>query len=126
MRCKRCAALGGRCPTHAAHDAATEKRRAEAAARPGRILCRHCGLYAANRHRGLCWTCYQDRAVRALYPSSNPDWYGGGRDVNGGYALPPGPTDALPGTPEKWRAFRERIRLCVALHHPDDARVSLV
>lgn len=31
-------------------------------------LCRHCRRRKANRARGLCWTCDQTPAVRALYP----------------------------------------------------------
>lgn len=32
--------------------------------------CRHCGK-KANRPRGLCWNCYYDPAIGALYPSQN-------------------------------------------------------
>ena len=36
--------------------------------------------------------------------------------------LPPSPTNALPGSPEKVRVLAERVRLGVALWHPLDAR----
>ncbi len=36
--------------------------------------------------------------------------------------LPPGPTDALPGSEEKVRVLAERARQRLALWHPLDAR----
>ncbi len=30
--------------------------------------CRHCGASAGSRPRNLCWRCYDDPAIRALYP----------------------------------------------------------
>lgn len=35
----------------------------------GRPTCKHCRKAVAYRPRGLCWCCYQDRAIRALYPA---------------------------------------------------------
>ncbi len=37
--------------------------------------------------------------------------------------LPPGPTDALPGSEEKIRVLAERARLGLPLWHPLDARL---
>ena len=31
--------------------------------------CKHCGQKPAIRPRGLCWHCFEDLAIRALYPS---------------------------------------------------------
>ncbi len=39
-------------------------------------------------------------------------------------ALPPAPTAALPGTPEKVAVLRERARLRQALWHPRDATLT--
>jgi hypothetical protein len=46
-------------------------------------------------------------------------------DFNGAADLPPRPTDALPGTPEKVAILAERARLGVALWHPLDAPMDI-
>jgi hypothetical protein len=84
------------------------------------MLCRHCHRKPGNRRRGLCYRCWCRPAVRALYPEKR-GWHGREDDRNGGYALPLEPTDAPPGSPEKWQVFSERVRLRVSLHHPLDA-----
>ena len=33
-----------------------------------RKLCLHCQKHAVNRPRGLCWTCYKDKAICEQYP----------------------------------------------------------
>jgi hypothetical protein len=40
-------------------------------------VCQHCKARPTREGRRLCWTCRQDPAVRALYPSGNP-WVGRG------------------------------------------------
>lgn len=35
------------------------------------MICRHCEKRNANRHRGLCWSCYYKPGVRELYPSTS-------------------------------------------------------
>jgi hypothetical protein len=34
--------------------------------------CRHCGRWAKDRRRGLCWKCYEDEEVRLRYRSQSP------------------------------------------------------
>ena len=33
------------------------------------VLCQHCERKKAIRPRTLCWRCYADKAIRALYPA---------------------------------------------------------
>jgi len=33
------------------------------------VMCRHCGQRPPNRPRQLCWPCYKEPAIRALYPA---------------------------------------------------------
>lgn len=35
--------------------------------------CQHCKTKPANRYRGLCWSCFENRGVRDLYPSRQLD-----------------------------------------------------
>src|SRR5262249_29501482 len=65
------------------------------------MLCRHCQRVKSNRPRGLCWSCYYTPGVRDLYPSTSKFARRGVGNFNGRSKLPPCPTDALPGTPEK-------------------------
>jgi hypothetical protein len=82
------------------------------------MICRHCEKTPANRPRGLCWSCYYTPGVRELYPSA---CVRGIEDFLGKAPLPPAPTDALPGSPEKVAILEERARRRQALWHPDDA-----
>jgi hypothetical protein len=41
-------------------------------------------------------------------------------NFSGNRPLPPFPTQAIPGTPEKIAVFVERLRMRVSLFHPDD------
>ncbi len=84
-------------------------------------LCRHCQKSNASRPRGLCWSCYYTPGVRALYPSSSKFARRGVLDFNGRSPLPPFPTRALPGSPEKIAVLQQRASLRVSLWHPDDA-----
>ena len=85
------------------------------------MLCRHCGRVPSNRPRGLCWSCYYRPGVRELYPSTSKFARRGLDDFNGRVPLPPAPTGALPGTPEKVAILEERARLGLSLWHPLDA-----
>jgi hypothetical protein len=69
----------------------------------------------------LCWSCYYTPGVRELYPSTSKFARRGVGDFNGRARLPPQPTAALPGTPEKLAILCERARLRQALWHPQDA-----
>ena len=80
--------------------------------------CRHCGLWKANRPRGLCWHCFYTPGVREQYPRGSRVGVGGGC---GGYRTPAAPTSARPGSPEKVAVLEERARLGLSLWHPLDA-----
>jgi hypothetical protein len=85
------------------------------------MLCRHCQKVKPNRPRGLCWSCYYSPCVRDQFPSTSKFARRGVGNFNGRGKLPPVPTDALPGTPEKVDIMAERARLGVSLWHPLDA-----
>jgi hypothetical protein len=89
--------------------------------------CRHCRRAKVSRPRGLCWACYYTPGVRELYPVTSKfgRWGVGARPGACERLLPAGPTDALPGTPEKVTVLEERALRGVALWHPDDARASV-
>jgi hypothetical protein len=84
--------------------------------------CRHCGQNPVSRPRGLCYACFYNPAVRRLYPPTSKFARQGNGTGHGGYRLPPEPTDALPGTPEKVAVLEERARLRQCLWHPEDAK----
>ena len=84
-------------------------------------ICRHCRRAPVTRARGLCYRCYYGRGVRALYPSTSKFARHGVEDFNGRALLPPFPTPAMPGTPEKIAILQQRASLGVELWHPDDA-----
>jgi hypothetical protein len=85
------------------------------------MLCRHCQRVPSNRPRGLCWSCYYTPGLRERYPSTSKFARRGLDDFNGKAALPPQPTPAMPGTPEKIAILEERARLRQSLWHPMDA-----
>jgi hypothetical protein len=89
------------------------------------MLCRHCHRVPSNRPRGLCWSCYYTPGVRDLYPSTSKFARRGVGDFNGRACLPPLPTAALPGTPEKVAVLIERARLRQGLWHPADAPMDV-
>jgi hypothetical protein len=88
------------------------------------MLCRHCKRSEATRPRGLCWTCYYAPGVRERYPSTSKYAHRGVDDFNGLPFLPPLPTRARPGTPEKLAILEQRARLRLALWHPQDATMD--
>lgn len=84
--------------------------------------CRHCQRARANRPRGLCWACYHTPGMRERYPiTSKCARRGEIEDFTGTAPLPAGPTEALPGTPEKLAVLEERARGRQTLWHPGDA-----
>jgi hypothetical protein len=85
------------------------------------MLCRHCQRVRSNRPRGLCWSCYYTPGLREQYPSTSKFARRGLDDFYGKTALPPAPTSAMPGTPEKIAILEERARLRQSLWHPMDA-----
>ena len=87
-------------------------------------LCRHCKRVRPNRPRGLCWSCYYKPGVRDRYPSTSKFARRGVQDFNGRVVLPPRPTQAMPGSPEKVAILEQRARLGQSLWHPDDARFN--
>ena len=88
-------------------------------------MCRHCGVARSNRPRGLCWACYYAPGVRDRYPSTSKFARRGVGNFNGLGDLPPAPTLAVPGSPEKVAVLEERARLGLALWHPLDAPMDL-
>jgi hypothetical protein len=88
------------------------------------MLCRHCGRAKVNRPRGLCWSCYYTPGLRDRYPSTSKFGRRGIGDFNGKVPLPPEPTSALPGTPEKVSVLEQRARRRQALWHPGDASLD--
>jgi hypothetical protein len=88
------------------------------------MLCRHCQRVRSNRPRGLCWSCYYKPGLREQYPSTSKFARRGLDDFNGTPGLPPQPTSAMPGTPEKIAILAERARLRQSLWHPQDAPVD--
>lgn len=84
------------------------------------VLCRHCEIRPVNRPRGLCWTDYYAPGVKELYPSTSKYARRGVGNFAGCAPLPPKPTTAAPGTPEKIAVLRQRAELGLQLHHPHD------
>src|SRR6476661_8376311 len=84
--------------------------------------CRHCSKSKVNRPRGLCWSCYYTPGVKELYPSTSKYARRGVGNFTGTAPLPPVPTTAVPGSPEKLAVLEQRARAHLALWHPADAR----
>jgi len=87
-------------------------------------ICRHCQKVKANRPRRLCWSCYYRPGVRVQYPSESIYGNRGVDDFNGRAKLPPAPTGALPGSPEKIAILTQRAAARQALWHPLDATLA--
>jgi hypothetical protein len=88
------------------------------------MICRHCQKRRVTRPRGLCWTCYYTEGVREQYPSMSKFGRRGPGNFNGKAKLPPFPTLALPGSPEKIAILEQRALLRQALFHPQDATLA--
>ncbi len=85
-------------------------------------VCRHCNRSKVNRPRGLCWSCYYTPGVKDKFPSTSKYARRGVGNFSGNAPLPPIPTTAAPGTPEKLAVIELRARMKQALFHPADAR----
>ena len=72
--------------------------------------CRHCSKSKVNRPRGLCWSCYYTPGVKELYPSTSKYARRGVGNFTGNAPLPPVPTTAAPGTPEKLAVLEQRAK----------------
>ncbi len=83
--------------------------------------CRHCRKAPVSRPRGLCFRCYYRPGVKKMFPpllqarfvSKLADFSGLGK-------LPPCPTSAAPGTPEKVAVLAQRAQAGCRLFHPED------
>lgn len=84
-------------------------------------VCRNCGRAKVNRPRGLCWSCYYTPGVKDRYPSTSKYARRGVGNFTGNAPLPPIPTTAAPGSPEKLEVLAQRARNKQALWHPLDA-----
>lgn len=82
-------------------------------------LCRHCNKSTATRPRGLCWSCHNNQAVRAMYPSTSKFASRGFGVSNDARPLPE-PTDVMPGTPDKVAVLRSRAESGQQLFHEAD------
>ena len=87
-------------------------------------ICRHCSKCKVNRPRGLCWSCYYTPGLRERYPSTSKFARRGVGSFNRRVSLPPAPTEAPPGSPEKVAVLELRASLGQSLWHPDDASMS--
>jgi hypothetical protein len=85
------------------------------------MLCRHCQNAPVSRPRKLCWNCYYTPAVRALYPSTSKFGRRGPGNFYGLAPMPPFPTQAMPGSPEKIALLTQRAQQRQQLFHPADA-----
>ena len=83
--------------------------------------CRHCGHIPASRPRGLCWGCYYTPKVRDQYTTTSRYGRRGIEDCYGRFNLPPAPTSAVPGSPEKLAVLMIRAMQHHSLWHPLDA-----
>ena len=94
--------------------------------------CLHCRASPASRPRGLCYRCYDTLRIRAPYPPIRKKSRRGIKcrrgiapNYNGLSTLPEGPTEALPGTPEKIAVLSERARQLTGLWHREDRGTCL-
>jgi hypothetical protein len=82
------------------------------------VTCRHCSRRPSCHSTGLCWRCRSVPAIRELYPSLSK--YAPHRDrmhSNGS----PEPTEAVPGTPEKFAVLLQRASSGLDLFARGDA-----
>ena len=84
------------------------------------MRCRHCEQRPVSRPRGLCWKCFARRRIRVRYtPAQRRQSETGLKCRNA--PLPPLPTAALPGSPQKVLVMMQRAAAHQQLFHPDDA-----
>ena len=72
--------------------------------------CRHCKVKTICRARSLCWTCYYDLSIRALYPSKKNKYTEEGYGLGEENPQRPRPIYAGPGTIAKIEELRKRAR----------------
>lgn len=82
-------------------------------------MCRHCGKGRVTRPNGLCWRCYYTPGVREQYPPASKFARRGWLPTGAG-PLPPEPTAARPGSPEKVAVMEWRAAMGFQLWHPGD------
>jgi len=80
--------------------------------------CQHCHAIVPLRPRQLCYHCYEDRTIRALYRPKTTNFPKRSRRDR---RLAKKPTKALPGSEAKLRVFERRFARRVQLFHPLDA-----
>ncbi|MFT3883004.1 MAG: hypothetical protein QM703_25545 [Gemmatales bacterium] len=80
--------------------------------------CLHCHALVPLRPRQLCFQCYEDRSIRALYRPQTTNFPKRSRRDR---RLAKKPTRALPGSEAKLRVLERRFAQRVALFHPLDA-----
>ena len=85
------------------------------------MLCRHCHHGPISRPRQLCWSCFYTPGVRDLYPCTSKFGRRGLGNFCGNAPLPPFPTQAAPGSPEKIALLAQRAQERQQLFHPGDA-----
>ncbi len=94
--------------------------------------CLHCAKPALSQanmdahRRGLCRACYEEHAVRALYPvqricRGKPIVWTSLPDLFRILPLAPFPTLALPGSEAKILVMMDRASRSLAINHPLDA-----
>lgn len=81
-----------------------------------RTRCRHCNSHRSLRQRGLCWACYFNRDIRALYPAT--EMQRGVRDYCGNSRLPE--PVAIPPGPGKVEVMAARAAKGQSIFHPKD------
>lgn len=81
--------------------------------------CRHCSRVRILYPRGLCHRCYNRTSIRQSYPKTEHPCNRRGVG-NGKGHLPPQPTFAQPGSPEKVAVLAARAEMGSCLWHPQD------
>jgi hypothetical protein len=88
------------------------------------MLCRHCQQANISRPRRLCWSCYYTPGIRDLYPTTSKFGRRGPGNFFGQAPMPPFPTSAMPGTPEKIALLMQRAQQRQQLFHPLDGAMA--
>lgn len=88
-----------------------------------RGICRHCRQCRVSRPGGLCWTCYYTPGVRERYTYQSKF---AKRPQSNSVKPAAFPTSALPGSAVKIWIMAHRLEMGQALHHPGDAKGSVV
>lgn len=85
--------------------------------------CLHCQRPRPKKGRGLCGTCYDQRAVRGRYAPGAVSTAGAGVcKANARLPPPARPTRHPPGSEDKVAVMEQRAAAGEMLFHPDDAR----